>query len=200
MFRASGSLPWTYIEDKIKKAKSTSTACGTGRREKGFPTADCMRIECSLGTYCIGSDKIGHFFQQGYMYWEIAKHFGASSGRDYAISFGWWTEGLPLAPATPYITTWLETRSFPFRHFSEHRLSKYEQKWGGWVAIGVKAQRSWPDTHANVAGMEFYENSNMYGLLKSLEYLHRYRYATAYPGPVQHSFDICNYISASWIE
>lgn len=51
--------------------------------------------------YCIRTDKIGHFFQQGYMLWNIstrqpwwAKRPGV--GTKVAHTFSLWTEGLPL--------------------------------------------------------------------------------------------------------
>ena len=67
-----------------------SVVAGRSQKHGLQSLADCFLLECKGHRYCIGSDKLGHFFQQGYMAYEIQVQFGES----YAWMFLLWTEGL----------------------------------------------------------------------------------------------------------
>ncbi|MEM6470525.1 MAG: RHS repeat-associated core domain-containing protein [Planctomycetota bacterium] len=55
-------------------------------------SASVMIVQCGTDRFCIGTDKIGHFFEEGLAYYDIAVTHG--HGLEYAIGWGEWTEGL----------------------------------------------------------------------------------------------------------
>ncbi len=147
--------------------------------------ADCVKIECSHGVYCLGTDKLGHFFQQGHMLYEVA----VRKGRKWAEYFGEWTEGLftrtdpDPAEAEERVTAhqWLQKGQMnpPFHGHASSHLFDYFEKWGGSLGkVAPFAQRSRPDLQANLGGMKFFLNF----------------------GPRMAKFDICNYVDADWEE
>ena len=157
-----------------------------------YITADCMPITCGGKNLCIGTDKIGHFFQQGYMGYELTQ----SRWVDAEIrAFFEWTEGLPLStdgtPGGDEIRKWLENGGFPFYRFDEQSLSEYEGKWG-------QIQRSHADVEANLAGTRFY-SSNVGKFCKCIMSFARGERPNP-DNPADNCFDICDYITPSWEE
>ena len=79
----------TGIEEDIRSQMNSGDApvknCGGG-------TAPVMVLQCGSDRFCVGTDKIGHFFEEGLAYYDIAVTHG--HGLDYAIGWGEWTEGL----------------------------------------------------------------------------------------------------------
>ncbi len=115
-----------------------------------------------LNGICVGTDKIGHMFQQGFQYYYISQRgrvagtmTGLGRGDQYARAWGEWMEG-ELSPATrgnPAIMAWLR------------RMSR-----GAAGSVGIRGQRqghfglastgvhSRGDLAANEAGMRFYRD------------------------------------------
>jgi hypothetical protein len=158
--------------------------------------ADCIWVKCKHGTYCIGTDKIGHFFEVGGLLAEIA----AAKNRAYAEAFGRWTEGLytppdKYSPAEEWeIYNWLQKESFLFLygHRGRIKLKAYERKWGGFeIGVSFGPYRfallgglpSPADQAANIAGMRFWD-----------------RFFLALVNEESFSFDICDYVTRDWVE
>lgn len=51
---------------------------------------------------CVGTDKVGHFLEEGLVYHNIAQQLGT----DYAIAYGYWTEGLAPPDSHWNIAIW----------------------------------------------------------------------------------------------
>jgi RHS repeat-associated protein len=191
------------IEAWIYKVPSDYQS-NSGKRYKAQPYAQCIGITCSKGTYCIGSDKIGHFFQQGSMLQEIMR----AKGKAYAEAFGNWTEGLFAAPDphSPFfskedlakfreIDKWLREEKFTFSRgdWGTIKLSKYRNKWGNFegpntdlgglhlAMFGAVASKA--DVQSNLEGMRFWQK------LEDSVFWNK-----------TFNFDICDYVSAEWEE
>ena len=160
---------------------------------KDIPTATCIRIECNGKVYTIGTDKIGHFFQQGHMLYEISVAPLGPTGLEgpaYAKGFAQYTEGLPISPAVPGCQEWLNHGSFAFFGLFDNeaiKLSSLRERWGGRVVPRAvpqpwRAQRSEADVAANLSGMRFWSD------------LMRGKFTQS------GGFDICDYINRAWVE
>jgi hypothetical protein len=158
--------------------------------------ADCILIKCGLANYCVGSDKFGHFFQQGHMLYEIKRFqtiralFNSKDPAKYgemaARAFSEWTEGFgakgnpPLAQRRLF-EAWLESGEFEFYGFEmRRRLKEYHRIWGGRFPLAV----SFGDLRANLMGMRFYD----------------WLMATKDPKSFAMKFDICHYIRKQWTD
>ncbi|OQX18481.1 MAG: hypothetical protein BWK76_07440 [Desulfobulbaceae bacterium A2] len=101
----------------------------------------------NLNGFCVGTDKIGHMFQQGYQYFQVYQRFEArrpGSGLAAATAWGEWTEG-HLSEATEHdaaLRAWLNTIHAPRGMF-------------GLSATGVHSRG---DLAANRAGLQFYRD------------------------------------------
>jgi len=186
------TLPVTLVENWIHAVIGQGMVL-EGKATGGLVrTADCFNITCGATSYCIGSDKIGLFFQQGYMLYEIATTQGY--GKAYAEAFNKYTEGLLPRAARRLMTAeddgqaiveWLENGSFTFYGFTETSCPAYDNKWGGRVGTIVPrlAQPSKPDNEANRKGMAFYKKL-VAGRIDG----------TTAP------FDICDWVNSKWEE
>ena len=63
---------------------------------------------------CIGTDKLGHFFEEGLGYFDIATNWND----DYAIAWGYWTEGLLAPNLTAETFSWLKHGRIPYFNFA----------------------------------------------------------------------------------
>jgi hypothetical protein len=105
----------------------------------------------NIGGLCIGSDKLGHFFQQGRDYFYIADTLGM--GDSYAVGFGQWLEG--IMPADPGIRAWIEQMDDAYwPGFA--RLVAGIPFWQGVYGLSTTGVYSNADLEANRNGMEFY--------------------------------------------
>jgi RHS repeat-associated protein len=184
------AIPTTAIENWIHTQVGRG-AVKAGLKKQFGPirgrltdTADCMNIVCNGRASCVGSDKIGHFFQQGHMGFEIAK----KKGGKYATAFFHWTEGIYNIIESQAFSDqlrWLQTEKFEFHHFGVVDLETYQEEWGGNVAPGTHVARSQADVWANYHGMKFWE-----------------AFDNGVFGPGKKTFDICDYLNklGSWIE
>ncbi len=133
---------------------------------------------------CVGTDKIGHMFQQGFQYFLVANRgttsvggtLGMGRGDAYARAWGEWMEGV-LSPATranAAIMAWL--RSLAALSVASTGLTGRAQGHFGLATTGVHSRA---DLESNNAGLRFYQelfrNPNL-------------------------SFDINRYVSANWNE
>ncbi|MDH3974165.1 MAG: DUF4157 domain-containing protein [Deltaproteobacteria bacterium] len=131
----------------------------SGRRTgSGTVNPWILKGERTLGTLlkfghlCIGSDKLGHFFQQGRDYFYISVTLGR--GDDYARGFGEWLEG--RMPANSAIAGWIEhmdDQDWP----GFERLAFNRPFWEGVFGLSTTGVFSRGDLAANEAGMEFYK-------------------------------------------
>lgn len=201
-------LPVTLIEQRLHERYTGSPpdSIFPGPAKIGvlgigaFATADCMPIKCKGKSLCLGTDKIGHFFQQGYMGYELSK----AGFDDWVRAFFQMTEGLPVTP-TPnkqilidgkymHFHEWFAGMRFYFMGFGESALSSYFRRWGGKIA-GL-TQTSTADVEANLAGQRFYEK------LPELCCCIKWR-ASGNVGPLppdKPCFDICEYATPGWEE
>ena len=136
-----------------------------------------------LNGICVGTDKIGHMFQQGWQYLMISQA-GLSSGSirglglgdRYARAWGEWMEG-NLSTATssdPAIMSWLRTMSAGSP--GPAGIGGQTRGHFGLASTGVHSRG---DLAANEAGMRFYRD------LLSNPYM---------------TFDINRYVNANWNE
>jgi hypothetical protein len=105
----------------------------------------------NIGGLCIGSDKLGHFFQQGRDYFHISRTLGL--GERYAVGFGEWLEG--IMPSDPDVRRWIEemdSRRWP----GFDRLALNISFWQGVFGLSTTGVYSRADLAANRAGMQFY--------------------------------------------
>jgi hypothetical protein len=151
-----------------------------------FPSAACLKLECSHGKYCIGSDKIGHFLELGYMLFQVAMEFYYDRGWERAEAFSRWTEGFAIEDKE--LREWLEKKSFDFFGHKERRLRNYRERWGD---LGI-LQRSAADLAANRQGMRFW-----FDLRKALR---NGKIAGNVRDPGDYWFDICDYVDKQWEE
>jgi hypothetical protein len=106
-----------------------------------------------LGSRCIGSDKLGHFFQQGRDYFHISMVLG--KGDAHAEAFGAWLEG--KASADPAIQAWIDDmdrQGWP----GFDRLAYNFSFWQGVYGLSTTGVYAPADLAANSAGMAFYKN------------------------------------------
>src|SRR5207244_1761662 len=96
--------------------------------------AACIKISCGGQDYCIGTDKIGHFFQQGHMLYELKQAIAKSKpgwGQDdiNRIVEAWSasTEGFLLHP---HIADLLRNIKVEFYGMPGNALD-FVGKWGG---------------------------------------------------------------------
>jgi hypothetical protein len=100
----------------------------------------------NLNGNCVGTDKIGHMFQQGYHYFMIS--VGMGKGDVYAKAFGEWSEG-SLSAGTkgdPALMKWLK------------EFSVKEGAQLGYLGLAATGVHSRGDLAANAAGLKFYKD------------------------------------------
>ena len=191
---------WLYGENAGLPAKYRRKSSLPKQFSTGY--APCIYVTCPHGKYCIGTDKIGHFFQQGGMLAEIRELLGES----YAKAFGEWSEGLYTPPETGAsaearkIYKWLTTGMFTFRWAIPHKrvaVSKYRNRWGGFAyylmvpgaegsalpVYSIGAARSKADMAANMAGMRFWR-----------------KFEREIWDNTWWRFDICKWVDKTWVE
>ncbi|MBL8820661.1 MAG: RHS repeat-associated core domain-containing protein, partial [Planctomyces sp.] len=200
-------LPVTWIEQKLHMLFSGDSPDSVfpgkmlvGAFGIGLNSADCMPIKCNGSEFCLGTDKIGHFFQQGYMGFEL----GRAGFDDWVLAFFQMTEGLAVCP-TPngqklidgkymHFSEWFNRTKFYFMGEGDVALQSYFRRWGG--KLGGRTQSSTADVMANLAGKDFYDR--LPDLCCCLKW-----YANNNTGPLpetQPCFDICGYVNALWEE
>jgi hypothetical protein len=97
-----------------------------------------------LNGVCVGTDKLGHFFQQGWEYFEIAVTLG--KGEAVARRYGEWLEG--IKPRESY-----EAEEAFFRTQKSGSMFGY-----GGFGRTMSGVMSRADLEANLAGMRFYQD------------------------------------------
>jgi hypothetical protein len=158
--------------------------------------AGCVKVRCGGKDYCVGVDKIGHFFQQGYilfrLYHALSERFPAlpppALTLIVSVVVNGWTEGFRFGP--------LDTIVFPaiqllgpvyFPGYGTIRPSDWYSLWGGFgipgCPFGFCAAMSVGDLAANFSGFAFWQ-----GLMKD---------PVAF---MRKGFDICNYLPQYWLE
>ena len=148
----------TNMEMALYKALNTGTP---GILTDTF--AKCIQI-CGV---CIGTDKLGHMFQQGQVLYGIKRDMmrqGMKEGvaEKYAAAFSEWTEGLyDPGNYSKDVDKWLTTGRLPvaYTHYDLRPISEYRNRYGGsWFidisAAGYWLERSRADHVANLSGMK----------------------------------------------
>jgi RHS repeat-associated protein len=168
----------TGLEAALMRSKNS--VMGEGSFLERFGQARCMKVKCGGAWYCVGSDKIGHMFDTGYIMFE----FSEVLNWEKAVAWSLWTESLydPESPnANAAVTKWLKSKMrYDLRHHGKYPM----RNWKGIYGIG---QQSMPDHLANIGGAEFY-----YEMLSAA---HRVRDSTELP-----AFDICRFVTKHWEE
>jgi len=196
----TGWAPATQIEEMIsdlQRSKDGASKVNEGGSFYGTPfqKADCFLIACNGTRICVGTDKLGHFFQQGHMLYEVDRYWdekgwdgrgvSSKSAMEYAYGFSLWIEGLwgagRFLQSRPNkrdsIERWLWYGEFDFYGFEENSLREYKDEWGNVPGAPASMQ----DHHAQIDGMLFYLNIM----------------TTKGKG---FTFDICNYARPNWEE
>ena len=160
----------TAIEEWLYRNLKDITEVGDFER-LGF--APCMRL-CG---HCVGTDKIGHFFEEGWIYREILQ---ATGEQKYAIGYGEWLEG--LVSKDPVVLEWIKTTTMTLEWAGGRGETPLAGTFGN--AGDYHADPSLPvgmaDLAANLAGLAFGEALGKHG--------------------AQLTFNICDYVKADWDE
>ena len=88
-FIGSGSPLQTGIEQSI--IQEATNAGVIKDCKKGLSSVGVVVLNCRGKTFCVGTDKFGHFFEEGLAYYEIVQH---GLGLEHAIAWGELTEGV----------------------------------------------------------------------------------------------------------
>lgn len=129
---------------------------------------------------CVGTDKIGHFFEEGLIYYDIA--YTHKKGVDLAKKFGLWTEGMAINHLTADEFDFLERPNITVNHGGKQtKLPGFFSLYGllGDWGFDKNGDSSPADIAANESGLSFWET-----IMAS----------NGSPG----SFDICKYVNDSW--
>jgi hypothetical protein len=131
---------------------------GSGVINAWWRGEDILGVVVLVAGRCVGSDKFGHFFQQGRDYYHITQLYPSGHqglpAEDYARAFGEWLEGAP--PSRPELARWIE--AMDARHWSGFdRLAYGQDFWRGVFGLSTTGVYSVADLIANEAGMHFYQ-------------------------------------------
>ena len=170
VYRALGTgSPYSGIEDFIEEFPEThqnrvpigeskykhplyGDRDGSGWINAWWKGEKTMGTVLNIDGLCVGSDKLGHFFQQGRDYFAISTLLG--KGDAYAEGFGTWLEG--KASNDPEIQAWIDDmRSQSWPGFD--RLKYNFSFWQGVFGLSTTGVFSNGDLQANSAGMAFYK-------------------------------------------
>jgi RHS repeat-associated protein len=184
-------------DTNIEMALYSLLKTGTPGLVFGDTLAKCVKI-CGV---CIGTDKIGHMFQQGHMLRAIKQHMMRNEkeeerAEEYAEAFSQWTEGLYKPDSYPEeVGDWLREERLPVGTFHGYEpVSRFRNKYGGrWFVepkpvFGPEAtptsprggywlERSRADHAANLSGMKMWERLEQNWSAQGIE-----------------KFDICDFI------
>lgn len=109
---------------------------------------------------CIGTDKLGHFFEEGLIYHHIAQQYN----EDFAIAWGYWTEGMMPPNLTPAIWEWLVTGTFAYYGEGGGAVRPNKPMWGYFSddflhqPLDPNGTASPADLEANEGGMAFWND------------------------------------------
>lgn len=190
LFNLTGIENWLYLNH----AKDMTGVYDDMRRGAAAP---CMRL-CGE---CVGTDKIGHFFEEGFLYQKIQKLKGDAA---YAVGLGEWLEG--KVTKNKKVLDWLKSGTIDEIVWSGPTLKDpkiYDLfgafgdslgKDGGFMSPipGLPAEPvGMADLEANAAGLTFWNTL--------------FPIATTKPGGAAATqpaakFNICDYVTAKWDE
>ncbi|TWT84381.1 tRNA3(Ser)-specific nuclease WapA precursor [Planctomycetes bacterium CA13] len=147
---------------------------GTIDDEKSFERgqfAPCI----SLCGQCVSTDKLGHFFEEGFIYNDVSK---AKGDDKFAIGLGMWTEG--LVPTDPEVLDWIRNGTITVT--TVYGTAPYEiaGMFGGFADHGQLLPAGKADLAANESGMKFWKDFDKSGK--------------------KTKFSICVYVSDKWDE
>ena len=183
----TGTLTETGIEQDLRSQINS----GDRRIKSGDDgTSPVMVLQCGSDRFCVGTDKIGHFFEEGLAYYDIAVTHG--HGLDYAVAWGEWTEGL--------VPNGMDANMWEFLHNQVGQITfdmapgptakpggsawpASYLDWFGWFGDSgkdPKGDASPADLAANLSGYDFWDR-----LMNSPE-----------GRPPQ--FDICDFVHPGW--
>ncbi len=131
---------------------------GSGIINAWWRGPDTLGVVVLVAGRCVGSDKFGHFFQQGRDYYYITQlypyGYQGRPAEDYARAFGEWLEGAP--PSSPRLSRWIEAMdAHDWPGFD--RLAYGQDFWRGVFGLSTTGVYSPADLIANEAGMRFYQ-------------------------------------------
>ena len=108
---------------------------------------------------CVGTDKVGHFFEEGLIYHGI----NTTHGEAYAIAFGYWTEGLMPPGIDQAIWTWLTTGTFVYYGGGNGAITQTSSGWG-WFSDDFLGQPMDPNGTASPADLQANEAAWSFGV------------------------------------
>jgi hypothetical protein len=131
----------------------------------------------------VGTDKLGHFFEEGLVYYDIA----ASKGDKYATAWGYWTEGLTPPGMDAQTWTWLNTGRVNMNFAGNTNGVQNATLWGQFgdqyqgVILDPRGTASPADLEANEAGWNVWKD-----------------FMATQPGKL--TFDICSYMKGKKLD
>ncbi|MFO0859702.1 MAG: RHS repeat-associated core domain-containing protein [Phycisphaerales bacterium] len=132
---------------------------------------------------CVGTDRVGHFFEEGLIYFDISVTLG--KGDKYAKAWGDLSEGLVPSGMDGAMWDWFNETNFEYNFAGTPIKAKASQIWtlfGDEIAgqvLDPNGAASPADLAANSAGMEFWKQ-----IMKG----------TLTPGGI----DICDFVNDEW--
>ncbi|MCP4106823.1 MAG: RHS repeat-associated core domain-containing protein [Desulfobacteraceae bacterium] len=164
----------TAIEDWIY-TNHKSHLTGVYDNYKRGIFAPCMNL-CGQ---CVGTDKLGHFIEEGWLYHQV---FEMTGKEEYATGLGMWLEG--LVPPDPATVTWIKKTSIDIvwsgGTFKGLKLYDVFGSFGDGLFGRNSLSAGMADLEANRAGLSFWKSLKKSG--------------------TKFKFDVCSYVTEKWDE
>lgn len=130
-----------------------------GERDANGAWAPTLRLRKEEADLCVGLDKFGHFFEEGYVYYQIVKEF-PEDGEKRAEGFGRWLEGQRPDDGT---LAWIyRTKKMDLWWTDPEGKREYSliESFGAHTPgkeLGLENGSSPADLEANAQGLRFYQ-------------------------------------------
>jgi len=157
----------------------------------GVPEADVAAMDDGINAacmklcgHCVGTDKIGHFIEEGLMYAIVQSQ---KRDKKFALALGYWLEGMtpPGYHKDPDLQSFLAEGAFMFISPTGHERLAIADKWAYFQDRGLDPNggASPADIAANEGGLQFYDELSDWIQGDKGE---------------PFDFDICRYVNEKW--
>jgi len=135
-----------------------------------------MNAPCiNLCGHCVSTDKIGHFFEEGFIYHQVSVEKGDDK---FAIGLGMITEG--LVPADPEVLDWLKNGTITVTVSGGTTTVTISELFGVYGDFPSTKPAGMADLEANKAGLDFWKQ--------------------LFDKKSEMKFDICDFVTKKWDE